>query len=94
VYAAPVDNEVALHNRIVDACQIIRNYHGIFEQMRQSIVRGVEVYIESHGGYFEYIWDIFLLLVCGSRAQICPYSSVTPVYLRTYKVKLSLRFIN
>jgi hypothetical protein len=25
VYAAPVDNEEALHHRIVDACQTIRN---------------------------------------------------------------------
>jgi hypothetical protein len=33
VYAAPVDNEEALHYRIVDACQTIRNYPGIFERM-------------------------------------------------------------
>jgi hypothetical protein len=28
VYAAPVDNEEALHHRIVDACQTICNYPG------------------------------------------------------------------
>jgi hypothetical protein len=35
-YAAPVDKEEALHNHIVDACQIIRNFPGIFERMRWS----------------------------------------------------------
>jgi hypothetical protein len=29
-YAAPADNEEALDHRIVDACQIILNYPGIF----------------------------------------------------------------
>jgi hypothetical protein len=29
VYAAPVDNEEALHHRTVDACQTIRNCPGI-----------------------------------------------------------------
>jgi hypothetical protein len=33
VYAAPVDNEEALHNRTADACQTICNYPGIFERM-------------------------------------------------------------
>jgi hypothetical protein len=31
VYAAPIDNEGALHHRIVDACQTTCNYSGIFE---------------------------------------------------------------
>jgi hypothetical protein len=30
LYASPVDNEEALHHRIVDVCQTIRNYPGIF----------------------------------------------------------------
>jgi hypothetical protein len=30
VYAAPVDNEEAIHHRTVDACRTIRNYPGIF----------------------------------------------------------------
>jgi hypothetical protein len=30
---SPVDNEEALHHRIVDACQTVRNYPGIYEQM-------------------------------------------------------------
>jgi hypothetical protein len=55
VYAAPVDNEDALHHRIVDACQTIRNYPGIFERMRRSMLRRVEACIESHGGHFEHL---------------------------------------
>jgi hypothetical protein len=34
VYVAPDDNEEALHHSIVDACQNIRNYPGIFESIR------------------------------------------------------------
>jgi hypothetical protein len=55
VYAAAVDNEAALHHRIVDACQNIRNYPGIFERVRRSIMRRVEAYFESHGGHFEHL---------------------------------------
>jgi hypothetical protein len=33
VYAAPVDNEEALHHRTVDACQTIRNCPGVFGRM-------------------------------------------------------------
>jgi hypothetical protein len=51
VYAAPVDNEEALHHRIVDACQTIGIYRGIFERMRRSMMGRVEVYNESHGGH-------------------------------------------
>jgi hypothetical protein len=46
VYAAPVDNEEALH-RIVDACQTVRNFPGIFARMRR-----VEACIEPHRGHF------------------------------------------
>jgi hypothetical protein len=41
VYAAPVDNEEALHHRIVDACQTIRNCPGIFGRMPRSMSRRV-----------------------------------------------------
>jgi hypothetical protein len=54
-YAAPVDNEMALHHPIVDACQSIRNYPGIFDRMRRSMMRRVEACIESHGGHFEHL---------------------------------------
>jgi hypothetical protein len=53
VYTAPVDNEETLHHRIVDACQTIRNYPGIFVWMLRSMMRRVEACIESHGGHFE-----------------------------------------
>jgi hypothetical protein len=53
VYAAPVDNEEALHHRIVDGCQTIRNCPGIFERMRPSMMRCVVACSESHGGHFE-----------------------------------------
>jgi hypothetical protein len=51
---ASVDNEETLHHRIVDACQTIRNYPGIFERMRRSMMRRVEACTESHGGYSEH----------------------------------------
>jgi hypothetical protein len=46
VYAAPVDNEETFAHRIVDACQTIRNYPGIFDRMLRSMVRSVEACIE------------------------------------------------
>jgi hypothetical protein len=55
VYGAPVDNEEAFHHRTVDACQTIRNYPGIFERMRRSMMRRVEACTESHGGHFEHL---------------------------------------
>jgi hypothetical protein len=51
MYATPVDNEEALHHRIVDACQIIRNYPGIFARMWRSMMRRVEACIEPHGAH-------------------------------------------
>jgi hypothetical protein len=53
VYAAPVDNEEVLHHRILDVCQAMRNYPGIFERMLPSMMRRVEACIKSHGGHFE-----------------------------------------
>jgi hypothetical protein len=54
LYAVLVDKEKALH-RIVDACQTIRNYPGIFERMRRSMMKHVVACIESHGGPFEHL---------------------------------------
>jgi hypothetical protein len=51
VYAVPIDNEEALDHRILDACQTIRNYLGVFKRMRWSMKRRVEACIESHGGH-------------------------------------------
>jgi hypothetical protein len=45
VYAAPIDNEETLQHRIADACLTIRNYPGIFEQIRLSVMGLVEVCI-------------------------------------------------
>jgi hypothetical protein len=53
VYAAPADNEEALRHRVVDACQNISNYPGIFERMRRSMMRHVEAYFEYHRGRFD-----------------------------------------
>jgi hypothetical protein len=91
VYAAPVDNEGALHHRIVDAFQTIRNYPGIFARMGQSVMRRVEACIESSGGHFERIlstithklnvsghvltWIFFLVL-----PKVCQHLSVTLAY--------------
>jgi hypothetical protein len=55
VYAAPVDNEEPLHHRNVDTCQIIRNYPGISEWTRRSVMRHVEACVGSHGGIFEHL---------------------------------------
>jgi hypothetical protein len=54
VYAAPVDSEESFHHGIVDACHTICNYPGIFERMRR-----VEVCIESHGGHFEHLLQMY-----------------------------------
>jgi hypothetical protein len=55
VYAAPVYKEEALHHLIVDACQTIRNYPGIFERMRRSMTRRSEACIKFRGEYFEHV---------------------------------------
>jgi hypothetical protein len=55
VYEVPVDNEGAHHNRIVDACQTIPNLPGIFERMRRTTMRRVELCIGAHGENFEHL---------------------------------------
>jgi hypothetical protein len=49
------DNEEALHHRNVDASKTIRNFPGIFERMRRSVMRSVDAWSESHGQYFEHL---------------------------------------
>jgi hypothetical protein len=39
IYAAFVDNEETLQHRIAHACQTIRNYPGICERMRRSMMK-------------------------------------------------------
>jgi hypothetical protein len=53
--AAPVDNELAVHHRTVDACQTIRKYPSIFERIRRTVMRLVEAYTEWHGAHFEHL---------------------------------------
>jgi hypothetical protein len=81
VYAAPVDKEKASDHRIVDACQTISNHAGVFERMLQSMMRRVEARIESNGGYFEHLLQmysfsyshklmgVFFGGLCGTHAQ-------------------------
>jgi hypothetical protein len=59
VYAAPVDNEEALHHCSVDACRTTCNYPNIFEQMLQSMMRSVKVCTEYHGGHFEHLLQMY-----------------------------------
>jgi hypothetical protein len=60
VYAAPVDNEKALHHRIVNACQSISNYPDIFERKQRSMTRHVEACAEFHGGHFSIYYKRFV----------------------------------
>jgi hypothetical protein len=53
VSTAPVDNEEA--HRIVDACQTIRNYPGMFARMRRPMMKRVQACTESDGGQFEHL---------------------------------------
>jgi hypothetical protein len=64
VQAAPVDNEETIHHRNVEACQTIRNYPGIFGRMRRSMMRRVEACIESHGGHFEHLLQMYSRVKC------------------------------
>jgi hypothetical protein len=48
VYTAPVDNERALHRRIVNACQTTRKYLGSFGCIGRYMIGHVEACIESH----------------------------------------------
>jgi hypothetical protein len=93
VYAAPVDNEETLRQRIVDTCQTIRNYPGVFERMRRSIVRRVEASTEYHGRHSEHFFCKCTLAIthklnifgpffsCFGMLNSCPKFVVTsPLY--------------
>jgi hypothetical protein len=47
LYSAPIENEEALHERVFDACQTIRNRPETFERVRQSIIRSDRAGIDS-----------------------------------------------
>jgi hypothetical protein len=79
VYAAPVDNEETLHHHIVDACQTIRNYPGIFERMRQPMMRRVEAGIESCGGHFGHLLQMYSFS-CNSQIKCFRTHVVTDIF--------------
>jgi hypothetical protein len=62
VYVAPVNNIERLDHY---------NYPGIFERMRQSMMRRADVYIESHGGYFDHLLQRHSLS-CNSQNKCFP----------------------
>jgi hypothetical protein len=112
MYAAPLDNKETLQHRIMAVHQTIRNYPGISEKMRPSMMRRVEACTISHGGHFHFIyfkltlppinhkinvlghmlvWTVFLVLVCGSSAQIlCAPFSYTQYILKEFDLEVTL----
>jgi hypothetical protein len=53
VYASPIQDEEMLRNRIIDACEIIKNTPGIFQRVRDSLLRRAEACITVGGGHFQ-----------------------------------------
>jgi len=53
VYDTPVQNEETLLARILTACEMIRTNPGIFERMRQILLRRCHACIASQGRHFE-----------------------------------------
>ena len=47
VYSAQIEHEEALHERMFDACQTIRNRPETFERARQSVIRSDHAGIDS-----------------------------------------------
>jgi hypothetical protein len=54
-YAAPLDNEEALHNRTVNACQTIHKYSWNIGRKWQPMMRCIEACAESPRGHFEHL---------------------------------------
>lgn len=55
VYKTPIQNVEDLRNRIQESCAIIRNTLGIFERVRQSMLRRTNACIEVGGGHFQHL---------------------------------------
>lgn len=53
VYTTPIENEDDLINRIIAACNTVRNTPGIFERVRSSMRRRAESCIIVGGGHFQ-----------------------------------------
>jgi hypothetical protein len=55
VYSAPIQNEYKLNQRLLYACQTIRNAPGTFEKVLTSMVSCVHVCIDSGGEHFKHL---------------------------------------
>ena len=55
VYATDIPDIECLHQRIADACETIRNTNGIFNRVRESMVRRARACIDADGGHFEHL---------------------------------------
>ncbi|KOC63749.1 hypothetical protein WH47_02288, partial [Habropoda laboriosa] len=53
VYKMSVDNVEALRQRVDQSCRQIRVTPGLFERVRQSMMRRIHVCIEAGGGHSE-----------------------------------------
>lgn len=53
VYATPINTVQELRERIINSCEVIRNTPGIFERVRQSMVRRMEACVLVNGGHFQ-----------------------------------------
>lgn len=53
VYASPIEDEEMLRNRIINSCETIRNTPGIFQRVRDSLVRRAEACITVGGNHFQ-----------------------------------------
>ena len=55
VYSIPIYNVEILRQRIEQGCQQIRQTPGIWERVRQSMMRRSEACITAHGSHFEHL---------------------------------------
>lgn len=54
VYGADIPDQETLHRRVMEACETIRHHPGVFERVRQSMIRRVHACLEARGGHFEH----------------------------------------
>ena len=55
VYEADIPDKETLHRRVMEACETIRHNPGVFERVRQSMIRRVHAFLEARGGHFEHL---------------------------------------
>jgi hypothetical protein len=83
VYAGLVENEEALHHRIVDACETIRN----FERTRRFMMRRVKGYTESHAGHSEHLLQTHSF---SYNSQMKKIYSLAPYYVNNISIFYSV----